>query len=780
MFAQLVATAGRTSQLLSCDDHGRLYAATTDTIRCADTRNLSTDCQRDQKAKRIPTKELHLEKSGLNTLTGLAISRDGSYAALAGTSTLDADCTTLLFVDLTEGNGPLLKQSASSDKRKAYPVHPDLFCHRPGLGVLQVTWHPGSDLHFAVLATDNCWRLYHADKLAEPEQTFELQTSTKRPFGMHFMDDNDIDDVDSCRHAVGFAFGPAYGWERFTVLFVCSDSSLLSLCPVAPFHATISSAAVAQLLHAIRDEPEAAQSTTHAWLDQALSKPAGRATSFSASPAQADSQQPASPSVSALKQSMIRVQPHALDSHVPALCGPLQGSDNLPGDGDLATSILATRYGDTCSAVVIGRGSGQVETYVVAGDLTPTWAQGSPACHTEGRHYVAILSEVHIVPPAKNLCMLRDILDLHLPPHTQHWESSSHTPATVHKLQLHPDLSAPDRCYAVQSHGAHAITLPWLPVLCHRFNSAVANGDEDDMPELLPAAAEVLWQSSQTGQSVMSAAPVGGTMAAGALLVLDSASQPHCLWPNRAPMAPEDVDSPPSRSAQYDEDVRRASNALFGAVLQGPKPLAPPTDPEAPTGTGNPEGQKLLTDWIGHLRQTHVEFTHLAHHDLMHILQELPRLAAEQEQKCEELAAKLMNLQGGQQKTEERLERATQLNTNIKERLKILGNLHWRLLHALNAAEEVFRDKELPEMEEQAKSMRKQIKAMQARAAESIRQADQENVQAQNGSSASPSRACVPPQQLGKMRRILEVQEEGIIKCKQKLALLLSAMTITE
>jgi hypothetical protein len=50
-----------------------------------------------------------------------------------------------------------------------------------------------------------------------------------------------------------------------------------------------------------------------------------------------------------------------------------------------------------------------------------------------------------------------------------------------------------------------------------------------------------------------------------------------------------------------------------------------------------------------------------------------------------------------------------QLNTNIKERLKILGGLHWRLLHALNAAEEVFRDKELPEMEEQAKSMRKHI-----------------------------------------------------------------------
>ncbi len=128
--------------------------------------------QRDQKAKEISIKELNVQSSGLKTLTSLAISRDGSYAVLAGTSRLvsilalsarsaqhshaaqcacvpliqDADCTTLLFIDLTEGKGPLLKQSTLSEKRKAYPVHPDLFCHRPGLRVLQVTWHPGSRL----------------------------------------------------------------------------------------------------------------------------------------------------------------------------------------------------------------------------------------------------------------------------------------------------------------------------------------------------------------------------------------------------------------------------------------------------------------------------------------------------------------------------------------------------------------------------------------------------------------------------------------------------------
>ncbi len=66
--------------------------------------------------------------------------------------------------------------------------------------------------------------------------------------------------------------------------------------------------------------------------------------------------------------------------------------------------------------------------------------------------------QVRIVPPAESLCRLRDMLDLHLPPHTQHQGSSSHSPATVHKLQLHPDLSAPDRCYAVQSNGGYT---PW-------------------------------------------------------------------------------------------------------------------------------------------------------------------------------------------------------------------------------------------------------------------------------------------------------------------------------
>lgn len=72
------------------------------------------------------------------------------------------------------------------------------------------------------------------------------------------------------------------------------------------------------------------------------------------------------------------------------------------------------------------------------------------------------------------------------------------------------------------------------------------------------------------------------------------------------------------------------------------------------------------------------------------------------------------------------------------------------------------------------------MQALGTRAAAAVKQADAESATAQNALSASPHKAYVPPQQLGKMRRVLEMQEEGLIKCQQKLALLLSGMSIDD
>ena len=61
--------------------------------------------------------------------------------------------------------------------------------------------------------------------------------------------------------------------------------------------------------------------------------------------------------------------------------------------------------------------------------------------------------------------------------------------------------------------------------------------------------------------------------------------------------------------------------------------------------------------------------------------------------------------------------------------------------------------------------------------AKTLQHADSQAVQASNGSSHSPNRLTVPVQQLGKLKRSVEAQEEGIITCQQKLALLQSALS---
>ena len=64
-------------------------------------------------------------------------------------------------------------------------------------------------------------------------------------------------------------------------------------------------------------------------------------------------------------------------------------------------------------------------------------------------------------------------------------------------------------------------------------------------------------------------------------------------------------------------DIDRAVDAAFGCVLAGPREVVMPQPGTGPLGTGNPQGQRFLTDAMAVLRERHVEFVHQAHHDLL-------------------------------------------------------------------------------------------------------------------------------------------------------------------
>lgn len=100
-------------------------------------------------------------------------------------------------------------------------VDADVLEDNEGLELLQVAWHPHSNLHFGLLTSDNTWRLYNVQDVSmavrvqlrcigmgitcPQEQTFELQLQRRRRFGL-------LDTARAAHRVVSFAFGDGPGW----------------------------------------------------------------------------------------------------------------------------------------------------------------------------------------------------------------------------------------------------------------------------------------------------------------------------------------------------------------------------------------------------------------------------------------------------------------------------------------------------------------------------------------------------------------------------------------
>eukprot|EP01080_Neovahlkampfia_damariscottae_P007710 gene7710-12176_t len=86
--------------------------------------------------------------------------------------------------------------------------------------ILQIEWHPLSDVHVVILTSDNKLSLYNLTKdNLSPEQEFELAEKNTKSSSI-----------------VSFAFGRNVKWERFTIFYMKSNGQFYSLCPVVPYN----------------------------------------------------------------------------------------------------------------------------------------------------------------------------------------------------------------------------------------------------------------------------------------------------------------------------------------------------------------------------------------------------------------------------------------------------------------------------------------------------------------------------------------------------------------
>jgi nuclear pore complex protein Nup88 len=136
------------------------------------------------------------------------------------------------------------------------------------LPTLQAAWHPSSPSHFAALASDNRWRLYHTSRLTEAEQTFALRLpGIQQSVGLRrgaigaSTSSSSGSGLGLPPRLTSFAFGPASsGWASLLVLFLASNGGVYLLCPVAPFGMRVAASALQRLMDGSSD------STAHAWL----------------------------------------------------------------------------------------------------------------------------------------------------------------------------------------------------------------------------------------------------------------------------------------------------------------------------------------------------------------------------------------------------------------------------------------------------------------------------------------------------------------------------------
>ncbi|KAF8058440.1 NUP88 [Scenedesmus sp. PABB004] len=291
-------------------------------------------------------------------VTAAAASPDGHQLLLVGTSRQDDSVPVLALVDVyasqpAPAGAPPSASHPGAKQRLAslLPVHQGLYGERPSLRILQVAWHPGSSAHFAALASDNRWRLYHTARLAEAEQTFALrlpgaQQSVGLRRGGRLGARGGGGGGGLPARVTGFAFGPpGAGWASLAVLFLASDGGLYALCPVAPFGLRMPSGVLQRLL-------DASQGTAHAWLLAAFL------------------------SVLAHESDAVAARPHLLETAAPALQGPLNA-----GAASLRTRAVRS---------VAGFSNGTIYAHALElGQVVPAWLDAAPQCAYDRRGEVA-------------------------------------------------------------------------------------------------------------------------------------------------------------------------------------------------------------------------------------------------------------------------------------------------------------------------------------------------------------------------------------------------------
>ncbi|KAG7667001.1 hypothetical protein Ndes2526B_g04509 [Nannochloris sp. 'desiccata'] len=833
---------------------GKLYVAADDGhIRCCEVRQqllsgewaapsgteAAASCPTPTISTMQPLPELDI------TITSFCLNHSGTHAIAGGPTLADPELSAVHLLDIAARRShPRGHQNSTSTTTKSadlpsIPIDESLFSSHPGLYILQITWHPHSDRHVAILTSDATWRLYDVTRPDLAEQTFELHsTSRRRGLGL------DVGPVFSS--PVAFSFGQGPTWDMFAVYFLFSDGQISFLCPVAPFGARYPFHSIAALQEALEEIGAGAGDvveTAEAWLQRAF-QPVSSFLPGGGAGGNIGEEESNVPELHVCR-------PHALEDHSPALVGPLLIGTAEEGAGDSQSSgsrnnnksplpspteaLLMWRFSGVCTAVAVASAKGPVAAYLLSGGAIPCWHSAPPQCVVDGLNLRAVRCQAASVSSsthdAESQLLLIDLIRLNPPQLNGQFDEesdsaegdnsgnqlsrfhcdviggrnsgagggnrySARTAGSV-RVSLKLDLSSPDTFFSVYPGQAYSVSLPWLPVVADYLTTialdGASGGSGSRLPDALPSARAEELDGPDAAVGAAAATAVGDALCSSALLVLYNDGSTKCLRPcgfsstsinTAAAGTMTGSTTPPAAAAgtaakiKIDRDTEAQVQRIYGELLNHNIQNGIPRVGSAQLGT--PGGTRALADAIAALRSCHVEFAHQAHDDLAERLEQLKFEVQAQGERSERIAALAQQAQTQQGKLKAGVERSIWMANNIRRRLHLLAELHWALPRPASAAEVAFKKEELPAMEEAARMLGSEVASVTGRV--SALQRGMKSISSAAANNASDGKrytgggGSLPHSQLRQVRELLSEHDKAIRVAKQQAATLQDAL----
>lgn len=593
----------------------------------------------------------------------------------------------------------------------------------PRLAVHKAAWHPLSDNHLAILASDNTLRIYDlASDFDAPEQALRLYELYP------YQDEFDFTAVD-------FSFGSSrLGWDCFTIYFLMEEGEIFGLSPVVPYNALLSEGILTRLREKTvasmeSDLAETAQQryrTQLSWLTEVRGQTVlkSEGNEWDADEAYGGREQ---------RQGKRKDRPRGSEGWIltrrppnrlllsPVLQGPLEPSDGFepPKRGQVPVGILSIPSSPT--VIIRCFLNGFVDIFFSFDDLEPDWLH----LHAE-----------EDVETAASLTTF-DRIDLGLTVFAKLSQDEDEEQLLHSALAPIMSLDPVNKAHVYIRHaaGVHVLRLAWLDKL-----ELFALSGSSSLPDLPPTEEEVLLQTvaSASDSSVMEPSPLLGFEVVkdpGLLnffVAITSTWKCLCIkldesiYATSLPAPPTIPLSPITHASSSGPSAQSPFEAAILPLLEKRLPRIPPisTRDAGALSYSSPEALQFMVERCQLLRREYVLHIKSLSAEIHNQAKVLSSVHERQEEQARVVAEAVERLQQNGDVLQAKIEKAAEFQKILTQRSQLVMDLITSQKQGLSSAEKQFL-KELREKKQMLPAFKAKIEQLRNQSTELLREQEE-------------------------------------------------------